>query len=426
MNQRKLHILTGVAALAAGLGIFLWHDEEPRPPAPETPTASRPDWQAAPPVVAKPPVVEDGERTLKVGVIGPETGPEAALGLAVLDGVRLAAQHFNAAGGLNGKPMEVIHHDSQGDMERTMAAAHDLVGRKVIAIFTAPTGWSTFAPTRLANRSRTIMISVGSRRKIGRSGAFVFRSALSDGIATDELVRFATERLGYTKYALVTTSSYDYSLSLSGLFLQAVQRHGGQLSARADTYNTYTGGRDLDAVIAALKTAADPPQAIIYTGGGSEAARLARALRQAGLTAPLIGGEDLFSAGYLKEGGAAVHGSLLYATFAPDHPSPRLADFLADFARIRKQLEPTPPDRFAALAYDSFNALALAIERAGSLKSAAVRDVLLSAGPFEGVTGVHGWAADGGPLNRPFLYRVAAEGGAEKFVLVSSEGSSQR
>ncbi|MDP6689231.1 MAG: ABC transporter substrate-binding protein [Alphaproteobacteria bacterium] len=383
--------------------------------------AGRPAWMA-PPAASAPPQREEKERELIVGVIGPETGAEANYGLAVLTGITMAAERFNAQGGLRGEKIKIIHHDNSGGSGQALDIAEALIKKNVVAIFSAPTGWSTFAPTHLVNGAHTVFISIGTRRKISRSGSYIFHFALPDEVAIDEILGHAVKQLGYRNFALITSSSYDYSLSIASLFKQAVPRHGGKILLEADTYDTFSGQTDIGKVTAALKTGSDELQAIIFTGGVQEAALLAKAAKTAGgPVLPMIGGEDLFSGTFLKQGGPAVRGALLYATFAPDHPSALVGDFVAAHKARKKAV----PDRFTALAYDAFGLLAQALKDAPSLQGPAVRDALVKLKTVEGVTGPGHWAADGAPVKRPYLYRVAAGQSGEEFALVQTMTSKQ-
>lgn len=352
------------------------------------------------------------ERALKIGVIGPETGEEADYGLSTLEGVMMAAKVLNSQGGINGKAIEILHYDNKGSRELTEDIASLLIQQKVIAIFTAPTGWSTFVPTHLANETHTLLISIGTRRRIGKSGPYVFRNSLPDESAIDELIRFSTERLGFMNYALITSSNYDYSLELSSLFKRMVSKHGGRIILETDTYDTYSGKRDLKGVIEMIKNTSEPLQAIIYTGEAKEGASLAKGIKKAGLQLPIIGGEDLFTEEYLKKGGEAVIGTLLYTTFAPDDNSPLVVKFVEDYKRERGKI----PNRFVALAYDTLMLLTEAIKQVGSTHPSKVRDALLKMKDFKGVTGRTAFTPEGEPIKEPFIYRV--EGG-KRFTLLN-------
>jgi branched-chain amino acid transport system substrate-binding protein len=416
MRFKTISVLLIGIATGGVLAFLLFGIIGDRGEAPAPPKAGKPDWMASSP--AKPNKPQEKERALIVGVIGPETGADAEYGLAVLEGIVMAADRFNARGGWRGEKIKVIHHDNRGGSGRALDAAEALIENNVVAIFSAPTGWSTFAPTHLASGSRTIFISVGTRRKIGRSGDYIFRLALPDKIAIDEMLKYAANGLGYRNFALVTSSSYEHSLSIASAFKQAVPRHDGKILVEADTYDTFSGKTDIGKVVAALMAGSKGLQAIIFTGGSREAALLAHAAKSAGLKLPLIGGEDLFSKQFLEHGGQAVRGTLLYASFAPDRPTPLVRDFVADHV-ARKN---TVPDRFTALAYDAFNLLTRAIASAGSLKGRAVREAMVNLKETEGVTGASRWAPNGTPVKHPHLYRVEGHQAGERFVLVQDAG----
>jgi branched-chain amino acid transport system substrate-binding protein len=357
--------------------------------------------------------VEEGERALRIGVIGPETGKQAPYGLSVLKGVLAAAGRFNSRGGLDGSEIEVIHFDNKSDPELTREGVRKLIRQGVIAILSAPTGWATFAPTHIANSTRTIFISIGTRRRIGRSGPYVFRASLPDEQATAELIRYAVKELAYTNYAMVTSSSYDYSLALSAVFKRALVKHGGVLSVEADTYDTYSGKQDMDAVIDAIGDSAVTLHGVIFTGSLEEAILLARGLRKAGSNLPILGGEDLFAAEYLN-GGVAVRGTLLFATFSPDNESPKAVEFKHDYGE-------GAPDRFSALAYDTFMLLTEAIKTAGTTNTSKVREALVSVKDFEGATGKTSFTSSGAPVKQPFIYSVKKGDRGESFVLSKSQ-----
>lgn len=415
---KKALIFVGGIALGGIVAIFIVKEAEVTPSVPAAPP-QRPSWMAAPQPENKA-TKEERERALKVGVIGPETGEEAHYGLTVLEGIQMAVKRFNAQGGLDGNEIEVVHYDNSGGSAQAQSIASELISQNVIAIFSAPTGSSTFAPTQQVNASNTIFISIGTRRKIGRSGAYLFHFSLSDEIAINEMLNYSVNDLGYRNYALVTSSLYEYSLSISSVFKQAISRSGGEIVTEADIYDTYTGTNDLQRVITALKSAPKELQALIFTGGAEEAALLARAVLDSGLNLPLIGGEDLFSEEFLKQGGDAVNGALVYTAFSPDIDLPLTAQFVRDHVDRMN----TNPDRFTALAYDAFTQLTKAIKKAGSLKSSEVRNAMLNMKESKGVTGISRWSQKGEPIKQPFLYRVEGGKSGGKFVLLHAKGGN--
>ena len=359
---------------------------------------------------AKAPETVKDERPLIIGIVGPETGEEAAYGTSVLAGALAAAKRFNAQGGIDGKEIKVLHFDDQSDIGMTTKIVKDLISQRAIAILAAPTGASTFSPVHLVNESKTIFISVGSRRHLKASGPYVFRTAVPDETATDDLMRYATTELGYVNYVLVTAADNEFSLELSSLFKKALDKNHGVVKLEVDTYDSFTGGHNLGAVIAAIKKSPDTLHGVIYTGGATEAVLLAQEMKKARLTLPVIGGEDLFSEEYLK-GGDAVNETLTYTTFSADNKSAKMDEFIKDFGSAK-------PDRFAALAYDTFMLVADAIKEAGSTDTSLVKDALINRKDCIGVTGKTSFTSENMPVKHPTICRVKkGESGERSFVL---------
>lgn len=350
------------------------------------------------------------ERPLIIGIVGPETGDEANYGISVVEGALAAAKRFNAQGGIGGKEIKVLHFDDKSDIGTTSQIVKDLIKQRVIAILAAPTGSSTFTPISLANESKTILISVGSRRQLKATGPYIFRTAVPDETATDDLIKHTVTELGYVNYALVTAADNEFSLELSSLFKKALDKHHGVVKVLADTYDSYTGGPNIKAVIAEIKKSPDSLHGVIYTGGASEAVLLAQELKKAGLNIPLIGGDDLFSAEYLK-GGDAVNETLMYTTFSVDIKSAKMDEFIKDYGKAN-------PDRFAALSYDTFMLVAEAIKEAGSTDTSLVREALINRKDCEGVTGKTSFTPENMPIKHPSICKIKkGESGENTFVI---------
>lgn len=354
------------------------------------------------------------EGPVVVGFVGPLTGDEASYGTSVLTGIQAAAKRFNEQGGLGGKQIELVALDDQSNIESTIRKVKELIDRKVVAILAAPTGSSTFAPIHLVNESNTLFISIGSRRHLKASGPFVLRHALSDELASDALIEHAKTRRGWTKFALVSNANDDFSLDLSSMFRKAVIKHQAAVTVQSDTYDTLTGSRNFAPVVAAIKRSPERLDAVIFTGGAAEAVALLQTLRDGGVNLPMLGGEELHVPEFLA-GGAVVEGALLYASYSADRKTPQMDEFLKDMGK-------PDPDRFAALAYDTFTMLAQAIRGAGSTESAKIREALLVRADFLGATGSSRFSADNQPIKQALIFQVGkANNGSLGFLEPGSE-----
>ena len=86
----------------------------------------------------------DGE-TLKIGLLAPLTGEVAEYGVAVANGVRLYVEEYNAAGGMNGKQIELVEYDEEGDSAKAVTGYNSLVDQGVAAIIGDVTTGPTIA-----------------------------------------------------------------------------------------------------------------------------------------------------------------------------------------------------------------------------------------------------------------------------------------
>jgi len=352
-------------------------------------------------------IIETRERPLLIGLVGPETGEEARYGMSVVNGVLAAARRFNAEGGIDGKEIKVLHYNDESNMGNTNKIVSYLISEGAIAILSAPTGSSTFTPVHLTENSKTIFVSIGSRRHIERSGEFVFRTAIPDEMATEDLIKYASAELGYVNYALVTSSIHDFSLDLSSMFKKALYKNHGVIKVEADIYDTYTGSINVDLIVDAIRNNSDTLHGVIFTGGAANGVLLAEAMKKADLKLPIIGGEDLISKDYL-EGGDAVEGTLLYSTLSSDKKSSKMTEFIRDYGKVE-------PDRFAALAYDTFMLVADAIRIADSTNTTKVREALINRKECEGVTGNTRFSPEGTAIKHPFICKIkkGGKGGSE-------------
>ncbi len=355
-------------------------------------------------------IIETRERPLLIGLVGPETGEEARYGMSVVNGVLAAARRFNAEGGIDGKEIKVLHYNDESNMGNTNKIVSYLISEGAIAILSAPTGSSTFTPVHLTENSKTIFVSIGSRRHIERSGEFVFRTAIPDEMATEDLIKYASAELGYVNYALVTSSIHDFSLDLSSMFKKALYKNHGVIKVEADIYDTYTGSINVDLIVDAIRNNSDTLHGVIFTGGAANGVLLAEAMKKAGLKLPIIGGEDLISKDYL-EGGDAVEGTLLYSTLSSDKKSSKMTEFIRDYGKVE-------PDRFAALAYDTFMLVADAIRIADSTNTTKVREALINRKECEGVTGNTRFSPEGTAIKHPFICKIKKGGKGGRVVVL--------
>lgn len=351
-------------------------------------------------------------KKLKIGIIGPLTGEGAEYSKAMFDAIKLAAKNFNDAGGINGKKIEILSRDTKGDYGKTRDSVIELINDNVSAIIASPSGWSTFTPVSMANVSKTIFMVVGTQRHIGRSGLYVFRNSLPDETATEEAIRYCTEKLGYKRYIILTSMVDDEAcLSVAGLYRRALQKVGGEVVADACTNLDLSIKETIKKV---KDDAKGPIDAVIFAGSAGNAVDLAKELRSQGVQAPIVGSEVLYNTEFLKKGGSAVIGSLLFTSFTPLSDAPAAVQFVKEYnAATGKE-----PSVLAALGYDSFMLIAEALKKAGNTNPVDVRYALTGIKDHPGVSGMISMSKDGESVKTPFLIKVEKGAKGPEFRLI--------
>ncbi len=349
------------------------------------------------------------ERPLKIGLIGPESGEGAEIGRMTFEGVKMAADEFNKAGGINGAPLELVPIDTRGDAAATKEALNKLVSANVAAIIGAPTGWSTLTPVYVSNESRTIFISAGTRRHIGSSGSFVFRVSLPVEKAAEELLGYAVNTEGLKTFFFVTVME-DEALNIGAAFRRAVEKKGGAVKGQGSIFTE----DDIAGTIDDLKKNM-PVDGVIFAGSPEMAVKFAKAAKKAGVRLPLVGGSELHTGEFLK-GGDLVAGSIIYSGFSTDDTDPAAKEFISSYTRRYGHA----PDEFSADGYDTFMMLASALKNGGSTRPETLKEAIIGIKGFKGVTGTIEMGPGKEAARPAYLLKAVRNGGKTAFLIVKS------
>ncbi len=317
-----------------------------------------------------------------IGQYASMTGDTATFGISSDEGVRLALDEVNAAGGVLGRKVRVITEDDQSKADEARTAAEKLISRdKVIALLGEISSSKSIAAAPAAQSAHIPMVSPGSTNpKVTEMGDYIFRACFIDPFQGEAMARFALDDLHLKKFAFLYAVNSDYSSGLRDYVKQTLQKRGAQVVAE----QSYTESKDVDfkAQLTAIKNA--HPDAIFVTGYYTEAGLIAQQARELGITVPLIGGDGWDSDQTVKIGKAAVEGSYFANHYSPDEQRPEVQQFVKAY---KAKFNGKVPDAMAILGYDSMKLLADAIQRAGSTEGPKIRDALAATKNFPGAAG---------------------------------------
>jgi branched-chain amino acid transport system substrate-binding protein len=337
--------------------------------------------------------------SILIGEIGSLTGPQATFGISTKQGVQLAVDEANAAGGVKGKKLVVRLYDDQCKPEEAANAATRLIAQDHVAVLlgeVASTNSLAMAPK--AQAAHVPMISPSSTNpKVTEVGDYIFRVCFIDPFQGFVMAKFARENLSATQAAVLKDQKSDYSQGLTDVFTRKFAELGGKI-ASVETFAQ--GDTDFRAQLTAIKGA--KPQVIYVPGYYTDVGLIARQARELGIKATLLGGDGWESEKLFELGGSAVEGSYYSNHYSPEDPSPHVQQFIAEYKKVWGVV----PDSLAALGYDSARVAIDAMKRAPDLSGPALRDAIAKTRDFPGVAGTITLDANRNPVKPAVVLQV--------------------
>ena len=359
--------------------------------------------------VAKPEVKPDAKEddVILLGEVGSLTGSEAAFGVSTRNGIELALEEANAAGGVKGKKLAVRVYDDQSKPEEAASAVTRLITQdKVKVILGEVASSNSLAMAPKAQEAKVPMITPSSTNpKVTEVGDYIFRVCFIDPFQGYVMAKYAHETLQFKKVAILTDKKSAYSEGLTDVFQRRFTEMGGKIVG-VEAYAK--GDTDYRAQLTNVKKL--KPQGIYIPGYYEDVGKIAEQARELGVKAVLMGGDGWDSAKLFELGGQAVEGSFVSNHYSADDPTPRVQDFIKKYQAKYN----TVPDSLAALGYDAAQVAIEAMKRAPDLSGPALREAIAATKDFPGVAGTITLDANRNPVKPAVVLKV--EGGKFKYV----------
>ena len=318
--------------------------------------------------------------TIVIGEVGSMTGSEATFGTSTRDGIQLAINQVNAAGGILGKKVEVVAMDDQGKPDEAATATTKLITQnKVVAVLGEVASSRSMAMAPIAQQYKIPMVTPSSTNpKVTELGDYVFRVCFIDPFQGLVMAKFAAEVLKVKKVAILRDVKSDYSMGLAQFFIETFKKLGGEI-----VVDQSYGSQDVDFKSQLTAIRAKKPEAIFVPGYYTEVGLIARQAKELGMKVPLMGGDGWDSPKLTEIGQDAIVGSYFSNHYTQEDTSPNVVKFVTDF----KAAFNVVPDGLAAMGYDAAMVLFDAMRRAGTTDSAKVREALATTKDYPAVTG---------------------------------------
>ena len=315
---------------------------------------------------------------VKIGILGPMTGPGSLMGQGMRDGVMLAFDKVNQAGGINGSKLEPVVLDDQAQISLGMNAIKKLVYKEeVLAVLGTPNSPVCLATMQVSAKAKTPQIMFGVAPKITQSGnQWILRITPSDMVMAGNYVDFAVKKLGLKKLAILHDSS-DYGKGPLPT-LKSKMKELGLEPVQVESFNV--GDKDFAGQLNNIKNSG--ADGVFLWGLYVEGAQILIQARQLGMEMPFLASSGVLQGAFLKLAGKAAEGLYITTYFSLDDPAQRVQNFIKEYEP--KYGKPTPT---SALAFDGANVLINAMKKVGFDRE-KIRQELRSIKGYKGVTGL--------------------------------------
>ena len=322
---------------------------------------------------------------IKIGINMELSGDVASYGQSTVNGIEMAIDEINAAGGINGQTVELVKYDNKSDAaEATTLATKLMTQDKVVAILGPATSGAFKAEIPVANDNKVPVISGSATADdvtVDASGVkeYAFRICYNDSYQGTAMANFALNNLSAKNVVIIKDSSSDYGKGLAESFKSTYTANGGTIV----TEEAYVkGDTDFNAVLTKIKDM--DFDAIFIPGYYNEAGLIIKQARALGITVPILGADGFDSPSLLELAGADALSDVYFTNhYSSLDEDPAVVNFIKAFNEKYEK----DPDAFNALGYDLAKFACDAISRASGVTGEAVKDALASTDNFAGVTG---------------------------------------
>lgn len=310
------------------------------------------------------------QEPIKIGVVGPHSGPAAYDGLSTLIGAQVAAEEINSAGGLlGGRKIEIVAADSRGIPAESVSAYRKVVTQdKVVAVDCCWFSSSTIAthPTieelKIPTTTGVAFLPDAKETKL----TYLFKFAQTPRLES-RFVDYWVKKLNVKRVAFLARND-DWGRATSGVYQARLKELGGTVLS-SDYYTP--GEKDFYSYLTKVK--ALNPEGINVVDISATAATQVKQMAELGLTAKPLGSDGPITDAFIRIAGRAAEGVPLVVRYGVTLDTPRNKGFVSAFRAKRNGEE---PDQYAQAGYDSIYLHAEAIKRAGSTEPAKLKAAL--------------------------------------------------
>ena len=285
---------------------------------------------------------------IKIGVAEALSGPAAQYGVSIRNGFQMAADEINAAGGVNGNKIELVVEDEQGKKDEAINAFKKLIFQdKALMLFGPTLSNSAAAADPIAQASKIVVFGTSNTADgITTIGDHVFRNSVTEGDVLPVTIKVAAKVARIKKVAVLYGNDDVFTKSGYDAFKKALDDQKMPVT----TTETFAKG-DVDFKAQLTKIKATNPDAIVLSALIAEGAPIMVQARQLGMNLPFIGGNGMNSVKVFDLAKGASDGLWVGSPWSIENRTPENNSFVIAYTKKYS----SPPDQFAAQAYDAMH-----------------------------------------------------------------------
>ena len=311
---------------------------------------------------------------IKLGAAEALSGPASQYGQSIKNGLQLAVDELNAAGGVKGNKISIQFEDEAGKKEQAIDVFKKLIFQdKVLMLFGPTLSNSAQAADPIAQAAKVVVFGTSNTADgITSIGDHVFRNSVTEADVLPETLRVAIKQAKIGKVAVLYGNDDVFTKSGYDAFKKALEN----LKVPVTTTETFAKG-DVDFKAQLTKIKANGADAIVLSALIAEGAPIMVQARQLGIDLPFIGGNGMNSVKIFDLAKEKSDNLWVGSPWALGNQTKENQHFVVAYTQKYK----SAPDQFGAQAYDAMNIVATAlgkIKLSGNLESdrKALRDAL--------------------------------------------------
>jgi len=283
---------------------------------------------------------------IKLGAAEALSGAAGQYGQSIRNGLQLAVDEINAAGGVNGNKLLLLVEDEQTKKEQAIDVFKKLIFQdKVIALFGPTLSSSAQAADPVAQAAKIVVFGTSNTADgITSIGDYVFRNSVTEADVLPETIRVASNHAKVKKVAIIYGSDDVFTKSGYDAFKKAL----ADSNISVTTTETFAKG-DVDFKAQLTKIKASNPDAVVLSALIAEGAPIMVQARQIGIDVPFIGGNGMNSAKIFDLAKEKSDNLWVGSPWALGSQTKENQHFVVSYTQKYK----SPPDQFAAQAFDA-------------------------------------------------------------------------